>query len=140
MMKAFVPLGAQIELRFRGQPPDPAPPAPVTQRVDRRQKAREIQESGAHRWIEAGKPIAIAVARMDGKVTAASFRKAAGALHALPPTFDNQRALGWISSMFNQLVREGALEKARHPNGAPMRVYGGRNNDQVVYRIPESAR
>lgn len=102
--------------------------------ANRRRKARDVQISGARRWIDAGKPIAIAVARKDGKVTAASFRKAADALHQLPPTYDNQRALGWISAMFNELVREGALEKARHENGAPVRVYGGRGNDQVVYR------
>ena len=106
----------------------------------RKRKAREIQNAGARRWIDLGKPIAIAVARKDGKVTAASFRKAADALKALPPTYDNQRALGCISAMFNELVREGSLEKARHENGAPVRVYGGRGNDQVVYRMTEAKR
>jgi hypothetical protein len=115
-------------------PPDPAPNTPINPRgEDRKRKAREIQISGARRWIDAGKPIAIAVARKEGKVTAASFRKEAALRNALPPTYDNQRALGWISAMFNELVREGALEKARHENGAPVRTYGGRNNDQVVY-------
>lgn len=114
--------------------PDPAPrPAPKGDRNERDRKAREIQISGARRWIDAGKPIAIAVAKKDGKVTAAAFRKAADALHALPNSYNNQRALGWISAMFNELVREGALKKARHENGAPIRVYGGRGNDQVVY-------
>ncbi len=109
-------------------PPDPAPP-----KIDRARKRREIAVSGARRWIDAGKPIALAVAKRDGKVTAASFRKAADSLNALPPSYGEQRALGWISAMFNELVREGALEKMRHPNGAPVRIYGGRNNDHVCY-------
>ena len=123
--------------------PDPAHglesarPSQTSPRESRRRKSRDIQEAGARRWIDVGKPIALVVAKKDGKVTAASFRKAADALHALPPTYSNQRALGWISAMFNELVREGSIEKARHENGAPIRVYGGRNNDQVVYRIPE---
>lgn len=118
---------------------DPLPPDPATTPInpkgviDRAQKRRDVQISGARRWIDAGKPIAIAVARKDGKVTAASFRKEAALRNALPPTYDNQRALGWISAMFNELVREGSLEKARHENGAPVRVYGGRGNDHVVY-------
>lgn len=121
-------------------PPDPAPvqPLPVTVTLERKQKRREIAIAGARRWIDVGKPIALAVAKKDGKVTAASFRKAADSLNALPPTYDNQRALGWISAMFNELVREGALEKARHPNGAPVREYGGRANLHTVYRCPGS--
>lgn len=125
-------MNAQLDLLC--PPPDPAAITPINPKgEDRRAKARAIQESGARRWILAGKPIALEVARKDGKVTAASFRKAADALHQLPPSYGEQRALGWISAMFNELVREGALEKARHENGAPVRVYGGRNNDHVVY-------
>jgi hypothetical protein len=133
-------MSAQLDFLRDPPPPDPAPPAPKPSTLERKQKARDIQVSGARRWIDAGKPIAIAVAKNDGKVTAASFRKAADALHALPNSYNNQRALGWISAMFNELVREGALEKARHENGAPVRVYGGRGNDQVVYRIPAGAK
>ena len=130
-------MSAQLDLLR--PPPEPAPSTtPIHPRgIDRRRNARAIQESGARRWIDAGKPIAIAVAKKDGKVTAASFRKAADALDALPPGYGNQRALGWISGMFSELVREGSLEKARHENGAPVRIYGGRNNPHVVYREVE---
>lgn len=128
------------QLDFLRPPPDPAPPAPKTAALERKRKRHEIAVSGARRWIDAGMPIAIAVARKEGKVTAASFREAADKLNALPPSYGNQRSLGWISAMFNELVREGSLEKARHENGAPVRVYGGRNNPHVVYRLVEAQR
>jgi hypothetical protein len=133
-------MSAQLDFLRDPPPLDPAPSALKPSTLKRNQKRRDVQVSGARRWIDAGKPIAIAVAKKDGKVTAASFRKAADALHQLPPTYDNQRALGWISAMFNELVREGALEKARHENGAPVRVYGGRGNDHVVYKISGEVR
>jgi hypothetical protein len=132
-------VSAQLDLLR--PPPDPAPPVPITPRVDRRRKARAIQESGACRWILAGKPIALEVARLRGEVTAETFRAAAEKLNALPPTYGEQRALSWIPSMFYQLCRDGELRKRRRVDGSVIKVYSeGQGNDQVVYELVESAR
>jgi hypothetical protein len=121
---------------FGGTPePEPVvPPAPVE---DRRRKVRAIHDAGARRWIEAGKPIALLVAAQDGQVTAETFRAAAEKLpHALPPGYGDQRALSWIPAMFAELCRDGHIEKARHPNGATVKVYSKETgNAHAVYRL-----
>jgi hypothetical protein len=141
-------MSAQLDLLR--PPPDPAESedarvAPCAgrgsaNRVDRRQKARDIQEAGARRWILAGKPIAIEVARIRGKVTAETFRAAAEKLDALPPTYGEQRALSWIPSMFYSLCQEGSLRKRRRVDGSVVKEYSEeQGNDQVVYEL-EGAR
>lgn len=123
------------QLDFLNPPPDPAPLS-VSPKQNRRQKARAIQESGARRWILAGKPIALEVAKRDGEVTAETFRAAAEKLDALPPTYGEQRALSWIPSMFYQLCSEGELRKRRRPDGSVVRRYSeAMGNDQVVYEL-----
>lgn len=124
-------MSAQLDLLR--PPPEPAPIS-VSPKQNRRAKARAIQESGARRWILAGKPIALEVARVRGEVTAETFRAAAEKLNALPPTYDNQRALSWIPSMFYQLCHEGRLQKRRRVDGSVVKVYSAEmGNDQVVY-------
>jgi hypothetical protein len=60
--------------------------------------------------------------------------------HALPPTYGEQRALSYLPAMFAELCRDGQLEKVRHPNGAPVKVYSKvTGNDQVVYRLTATA-
>ena len=124
-------------------PPEPAeantPINPMGPSANsRRQKARDIQESGARRWILAGKPIALEVARVRGEVTAETFRAAAEKLGALPPTYGEQRALSWIPSMFYQMCTEGSLRKRRRVDGSVVKVYSDeQGNDQVVYEIEE---
>lgn len=108
---------------------------------DRRQKARAIQESGARRWILAGKPIALEVARVRGEVTAETFRAAAEKLNALPPTYGAQRALSWIPSMFYHLCREGQLQKRRRVDGSIVKAYSeSMGNFHTVYELVEGAR
>lgn len=102
----------------------------------RKQKAAQLRDAKWARWIEAGKPIALMVAKKDGKVTAATFRVAAESLNALPPSYDNQRALAWIPAMFADLCAEGLLEKARREDGSVVKVYCPTNgNEQTVYRL-----
>lgn len=125
-------------------PPDPAETTtPLNPKgvADRRRKARELQESGARRWIDAGRPIALEVAKNRGKVTAETFRAAAEKLNALPPTYGEQRALSWIPSMFYQLCHEGTLQKRRRVDGSVVKEYSEeQGNDQVVYELNEVER
>lgn len=141
---ASVSMDMSGQLDLMRPPPDPATPKSGvvdSSVVVRRRKAREIQESGARRWIFAGKPIALEVAKDRGSVTAETFRAAAEKLNALPPTYENQRALSWIPSMFYQLCREGSLRKRRREDGSVVKVYSEeQGNDQVVYELQESAR
>lgn len=131
-------MGMSAQLDFLNPPPDPAPPAPKS---DRKRKARELQESGARRWIQAGKPIALEVARAWGFVTAASFRAAAEKLNALPPSYGNQRALSWIPSMFWQLCRDGELRKRRRGDGSIVKIYSDeQGNEQTVYELNQGSR
>lgn len=141
-------MSAQLDL-LRPPPPDPAGSDSGSNIVGtkqepttvRRRKARALQESGARRWILAGKPIALEVARDRGSVTAETFRAAAHKLDALPPTYGEQRALSWIPSMFWQLCREGLLRKRRRVDGSVVKVYSEeQGNDQVVYEIPEGSK
>jgi hypothetical protein len=132
--------GDTDQLDLLKQAPDPAPQQPTRKNTaaDRRRKSRELQEAGARRWIEAGKPIALEVARVHKKVTAELFRAAAEKLGALPPTYGEQRALSWIPSMFYQLVRDGQLQKRRRVDGSVVKEYSGeQGNDQVVYELAE---
>jgi hypothetical protein len=121
---------------FWDLPPDPATPAPKTSTIERKRKRREIAEDGARRWIDAGKGIAIEVARANGRVWAETFRAEAQKRGKLPPTYGNQRALHWIPRMFWELCQAGHLRKVRHPNGHPLRIYSKEmRNDQVVYEL-----
>lgn len=127
---------------FDGPPPvEEERQSPVTPVVQRRRKSRAIQEAGARRWINAGKPIALEVARKNGFVTAETYRAAAGALGKLPPTYDNQRALSWIPALFSELVREGQLQKRRREDGSVIKRYSAeQGNDQVEYELVGVAR
>ena len=99
-----------------------------------------MQAAGARRWIDVGKPIAMAVARRDGTVTAETFRAAAAELGKLPPTYGAQRALSWLPALFAELVKEGQLRKARNPDGTSAKRYSkDMGNDQVVYRVATPA-
>lgn len=120
---------------------EPVPAAALTPVEDRQAKVRAIHDAGARRWIDAGKPIALLVAAQDGQVTAETFRLAAEKLpHVLPPNYGDQRALSYLPAIFAELCRDGHLEKARHPNGAAVKVYSkAAGNDQVVYRLTAGA-
>lgn len=119
-----------------GGEPAAEPVTPPTPAEDRATKVRLLHDAGSRRWIDAGRPIALLVAAQDGRVTAETFREAAAKLHALPPAYEDQRALSWIPTMFAELCREGRLRKQRHPNGAPVKVYSkAQGNDQVVYEL-----
>lgn len=133
-------MNAQLDFLRDPPPPDSAITPYHPKGEDRRRKARDIQESGARRWILAGKPIALEVARVRGEVTAETFRAAAEKLGALPPTYGEQRAFSWIPSMFYQLCTEGSLRKRRRVDGSVVKVYSEeQGNDQVVYEIEEVA-
>jgi hypothetical protein len=125
------------------QPTEPAPPAPApapSPSEERKAKAQLVRDAECQRWIDANRPIAEAVARRDGIVTSASFRREAELRHSLPPTYGQQRALSWISAMFADLCADRVLQKQRHPNGAPVRLYDRESrNDQVVYELTERA-
>lgn len=120
-------------------PPTTRPAVPGRRsRAERRAKARAVQEAGARRWIDAGKPIALMVARRDGQVTAETFRAAAAPMGQLPPAYGNQRALSWLPGLFRELVAAGQLRKRLHPDGSPVKVYSKeQGNDQVVYEPTE---
>jgi hypothetical protein len=130
-------MSAQLDFLRDPPPPDPAPTA-VTPTQNRKRKARDIQVAGARRWILAGMPIAVQVAKDRDFVTAETFRAAAEKLGALPPTYGEQRALSWIPSMFLKLCNEGLLQKRRRTDGSVVKVYSEeQGNDQVVYEIPK---
>lgn len=113
--------------------PDPAPP-PVAHKPSRREKRLAIQEARARRWIDALKPIALEVARRDGRVYAESLRDAAAPLDKLPPSYGDQRSLSFLPVVFRELIAEGKLKKQRHLGGQPVRRYSkAMRNDQVVY-------
>lgn len=116
------------------QPAEPAPPPAPTE--ERKAKAQLVRDAECQRWIDANRPIAEAVARRDGTVTSASFRREAELRRTLPPSYGQQRALSWISAMFADLCADRVLEKRRHPDGSPVRVYDrASRNDQVVYAL-----
>lgn len=102
-----------------------------------------VRESNAskHRAdIERGKPIAVAVANRDGKVTAETFREEATRRRV---TFEcekgEQRDFCWIPTMFFRLCREGKLAQLKHPNGDAMKEYSKvGHNPQNVY-LPRAA-
>lgn len=97
-------------------------------------KAQRIRDAEQSRWIIAGKPIALAVLKRDGKVTAATFRKEAELRKALPPSYDNQRALAYIPAMFAELVADGSLEKSRRADESVVKVYDPETrNEHVCY-------
>lgn len=93
----------------------------------------------ARHWIDQGKPVAVAVAKAHGKVTAEMFRAEASKRGKLPPTYGEQRALSWIPCMFSELCKEGQLQKRTRSDGSVVREYSkAQANDQVVY-IPAIA-
>lgn len=126
----------------------PAPPPPtdrpaipgVRSTAERRAKARAIQAAGKRRWIDAGKPIALEVAKRDGRVTADTFRTAAADFNKLPPTYGEQRALSYIPLVFSELVRAGRLQKLTRDDGSVVKEYCSENgNSHVVYILAEPA-
>lgn len=122
---------------LRDPPPDPAPLTPAAdRRLSRREKKLEIQEARAQRWIDALKPIALEVAKRDGRVYAESLRDAAAPLDKLPPSYGDQRSLSFLPAVFRELIAEGKLRKQRHAGGQPVRRYSKRmRNDQVCYEL-----
>lgn len=121
----------------------PAPPPVEAPRPSEvlKAKAALVRDAECQRWIDANRPIAVAVARRDGVVTSASFRREAELRRSLPPTYGNQRALSWISAMFADCCTEGVLRKRQHPDGSPVRLYDRESrNDQVVYELAEGTR
>lgn len=138
--QAVLPLGSDPT-------PPPRPTVPGrrsrsgTSRAERRRKAILLQQQGARIWIDAGKPIAMAVAHRDGCVTAETFRATAAELGKLPPTYGAQRALSWLPALFAELVKEKQLVKARHPDGSAVKRYSKEmGNDQVVYELAPEVR
>jgi hypothetical protein len=129
------------QLDFLDPPPDPAQrPAPKSDRVERKRKARDVRVAGARRWINGLKIVAIEVAKRDGRVYAETLRAAAEPLGKLPPTYGEQRSLSFLPAVFLELCQAGHLRKVRHPNGAPVRIYSKTmRNDQVVYELAEVA-
>jgi hypothetical protein len=125
------------QLDFLNPPPDPAPKSlPEQRRLSRNQKKRQIQDAHARRWIDALKPIALEVAKRDGRVFAESLRDAAEPLDKLPPAYGDQRALSFLPTVFAELCKEGKLRKLTHLSGQPVRRYSKRmRNDQVVYEL-----
>lgn len=125
-------------------PPRPLPPnrkRSGTSRAERRRKSILLQQQGARRWIDAGKPVALMVAHRDGFVTAETFRATAAELHKLPPTYGAQRALSWLPALFAELVKERKLSKARRPDGSVIKRYSKEmGNDQVVYELAPEVR
>lgn len=89
--------------------------------------------SSARHWIDLGKPIAVAVAKAHGTVTAEMFRDEASKRGKLRPETED-RSLSYLATMFRELVKEGHLKVARHPNGDPVKKYSKvMGNDQNVY-------
>jgi hypothetical protein len=127
------------QLDFLNPPPDPAPKTlPEQRRLTRSQKKREIQEARARRWIDALKPIALEVAKRDGRVYAETLRQEAALRDKLPPSYGDQRSLSFLPAVFAELCREGALRKQRHLNGQPVRRYSkAMRNDQVIYELAQ---
>ena len=112
----------------------PAPnPAPREEK-GRLETVLESHSVKARLTIDICKPIALAVATANGKVTAATFRAEAEKRNKLPATNGDQRALSWIPAMFAELCREGFLAKKKRADGSVVREYSkGQTNDQVVY-------
>lgn len=131
-------MSAQLDF-LRDPPPDPAPAAPAEIcRLSRREKKLEIQKARARRWIDALKPIALEVAKRDGRVYAESLRDAAAPLDKLPPAYGDQRSLSFLPAVFRELIAEGKLRKQMHLGGQPVRRYSkAMRNDQVVYELAQ---
>lgn len=113
-------------------------PEPLPPRADKRAKAMRITDAKMRRWIDAGRPVALEVARAKGKVTAALFREEAELRKVLPPTTGEDRTLSYIPHIFAELVAEGYLEKQRHPNGDPVREYDPETRNEHNVYVPTS--
>ena len=116
-------------------------PAPLSQRGHRRKQSKRLREGKTQRWIDAGIPVALAVARANGKVTAATFRAEAELRKGvLPPKYGEDRTLSYITSIFAALVRSGHLRKERHQNGKAVTAYDPKTgNEHVVYVLTARA-
>lgn len=90
-----------------------------------------LTDSARH-WIDLGKPIAVAVAKAQGKVTAETFRAEASKRGKLRPE-EEQRSLSYIPVMFAELCKEGHIEKRRHANGKADKEMAENGNEQCVY-------
>jgi hypothetical protein len=124
-------------------PPAPPAPSPVTARPSdiRREKARRIREQRWRRWIDAGKPVALAVVRAAGKVTADTFRSEAEKhLGVLPPEYGEDRTGSYVSAMFAEMVREGTLQKRTRADGSVVKEYSANGNEHTVYVLAEGQR
>lgn len=113
----------------------PRPLADLPLFAERIEEVRESNASKHRADIERGKPIAVAVANRDGKVTAETFREEAQRRRI---SFDceqgNQRDFCWIPVMFAELCREGKIQKRRRSDGSTVMEYSkSQHNDQVIY-------
>lgn len=114
---------------------EPQTPQRLTHDPVRIESVRESHASKHRADIERGKPIAVAVASRDGKVTAETFREAAARRGVRFDSADEtQRGFCWIPTMMAELCREGKLVLRTHPNGKPDKEYSkAQHNDQNVY-------
>jgi hypothetical protein len=139
LLSLFDPQDPQTH-RVPVRSPDVASAPDVRPTGRRRAKARAVRDAGWARWIKAGRPIALLVARRDGFVTAETFRVAAEQLRpqrrtsVLPARYGAGRTLSYLSSLFAELVREGYLRKRVRADGSVVKVLSkGQRNDHVVY-------
>lgn len=123
------------------QPAEQTSPPPVRPCDIRNAKAERLRDARWARWITAGKPVALAVARAEGVVTAETFRAAAeGIPNTLPPAYGEDRTGSYVSSMFAEMVREGTLRKRRRQDGSVVKTYSERSgNEHTVYELGERA-
>jgi hypothetical protein len=123
--------------------PAPQSPPPVTARPSdiRREKARRIREQRWRRWIDTGKPVALAVVRAAGKVTADTFRSEAEKHPGvLPPEYGEDRTGSYVSAMFAEMIREGTLRKRTRADGSVVKEYSANGNEHTVYELADGAR
>jgi hypothetical protein len=127
-------------LALFSQPAESPPPPPEpSARADRKVKARRLRDARWRRWIDAGKPVALAVVRANGTVTAESFRIAAEPIPGvLPPAYGDDRTGSYVSSMFAEMVRDGTLRKRVREDGSVVKEYSETNrNEHVIYELAE---
>lgn len=131
-LEMFAPL---VPIEPARAPQQPIVSIESARRTDDRRKAKLIKDARYRRWIEAGKPVVLAVLKRDGKVTSATFRLEAEALgDVLPPNYGDQRALAYIPQMFAEMEEAGHLQTARHANGDAIQIFDKKSrNGQNVY-------
>lgn len=103
--------------------------------AERIESVRESHASKHRTDIERGKPIAVAVASSQGRVTAETFREEASRRRiSFDSADETQRGFCWIPTMMAELCREGKLQKRRRSDGSTVTEYSKeQHNDQVVY-------